>query len=91
MIDIDFATELLGYTGSSATTVAWRPELVRGADHDYVLRRNIADTVTATDLRIPIADLSEHLVALRAALAAGPQSAPATTSPATSPTTTTKA
>lgn len=73
MIDIDFATELLGYTGTGTAT--WRPALVRGADHDYVLRREIADTVHADDLRIPMSELSEHLAGMRAALAAGPAAA----------------
>ena len=75
MIDIDFATEVLGYTGSSTGTAAWRPHLVRGADHDYVLRRAIADSVGAADLRTPITELSEHLAGIRAALAAGPAAA----------------
>ncbi len=73
MIDIDVATEVLGYSGTVSGDVhEWRPRLVRGADHDYVLRRGIADTVSIDDLRIPVAELSEHLADMRAGLAAGP-------------------
>ncbi|MEP6625944.1 MAG: hypothetical protein ABJC79_15965 [Acidimicrobiia bacterium] len=77
MIDVDFATELLGYSGTvSADVRQWRPDLVRGVEHDYVSRRRIADTVSAEALRTPIAELSDHLAEIRAALAAGPVSPP---------------
>lgn len=78
-VDVDFAVELLGYAGSAPADVRrWRPGLVRGADHDYVVRRAIAETVSASLLRLPIGELPDHLVAVRAAFAAGAVAAPQT-------------
>lgn len=69
-IDVDFALDLLGYTGSAAIDVrAWRPEVVRGADHSYVVRRRIADAVSSSLLRLPITELPEHRATARADLA----------------------
>jgi hypothetical protein len=71
-LDVDFATEILGYSGAASAEVReWRPVLVRGADHDYVVRRGIADTVSASFLRLTITELPEHLERVRASMAAG--------------------
>jgi hypothetical protein len=82
-LDVDFATEILGYSGAASADVReWRPALVRGAEHNYVVRRGIADTVSATLLRLTITELPEHLASVRASMAAGgvatvaPDSAP---------------
>ena len=70
-LDVDFATEILGYSGAASADVrGWRPLLVRGADHSYVVRRGIADTVSATLLRLTVTELPEHLAGIRASLAA---------------------
>jgi hypothetical protein len=45
--------------------------VVRGASHEYVVRRAIADTVSASLLRLSLQDLPEHLVAVRSAIASG--------------------
>ena len=69
-VDVDFALDLLGYIGSAATEVrAWRPEVVRGADHSYVVRRRIADAVSSSLLRLTITELPEHRASARAELA----------------------
>ena len=53
ILDVDFAIELLGYAGAAPEDVRrWRPGVVRGADHDYVVRRAIADTVSSSLLRL---------------------------------------
>ncbi len=71
-LDVDFAIELLGYAGAAPEDVRrWRPRLVRGAAHDYVVRRSIADTVGASLLRLPLSDLPEQLAAVREAMAQG--------------------
>jgi hypothetical protein len=72
ILDVDFAIELLGYAGAAPPDVRrWRPGVVRGADHDYVVRRAIADTVSGSLLRITLQELPEHLAAVRAAIASG--------------------
>src|SRR6476646_2298493 len=68
ILDVDFAIELLGYAGAAPEDVRrWRPGVVRGADHDYVVRRAIADTVSSSLLRVSLQNLPEHLAAARAA------------------------
>ena len=70
--DVDFAIELLGYAGAAPEDVRrWRPRLVRGAAHDYVVRRAIADTVGASLLRLPLSELPEQLASVREAMAQG--------------------
>jgi hypothetical protein len=72
ILDIDFAIELLGYAGAAPEDVRrWRPGVVRGAEHDYVVRRAIADTVSGSLLRVSLQNLPEHLAAVRAAIASG--------------------
>lgn len=72
ILDVDFAIELLGYAGAAPEDVRrWRPGVVRGASHEYVVRRAIADTVSASLLRLSLQDLPEHLVAVRSAIASG--------------------
>ena len=69
-IDVDFALELLGYLGDVPDDVrSWRPEVVREAAHDYAVRRAIVDTVSSGLLRLPIAELPEHLAIVREAMA----------------------
>lgn len=71
-LDVDFAIELLGYASAAMGDVAkWRPELVRGADHDYVARRGIADSFGVSVLRLSVQELPEHLLRVRAAIANG--------------------
>jgi len=71
-LDVDFATELLGYAGTAPADVRrWRPGLVRGATHEYVARRAIADSVSASVLRLSVTELPEHLANVRAAMEAG--------------------
>lgn len=71
-LDVDFVIELLGYAGSAPDEVReWRPGLVRGADHDYVARRAIADTVSTSLLRLSINQLPEHLARVRLAISKG--------------------
>ncbi len=68
--DIDFAIELLGYVGDAPEDVkTWRPDVVREAAHDYVVRRAVVDTVSTGLLRLPIGDLPEHLAIVREAMA----------------------
>ena len=70
-LDVDFAAELLGYAGAASPDLRrWRPELVRGADHQYVVRRRIVDRVSATVLRLTPAELSDQLVSVRASMVA---------------------
>jgi hypothetical protein len=72
ILDVDFAIELLGYAGAAPEDVRrWRPGVVRGAAHEYVVRRAIADTVSGALLRLPLQELPEHLAAVRAAMASG--------------------
>jgi hypothetical protein len=72
ILDVDFAIELLGYAGAAPEDVRrWRPGVVRGAEHDYVVRRAIADTVSTSLLRVSLQNLPEHLAAVRAAIASG--------------------
>jgi hypothetical protein len=68
--DIDFAMELLGYLGDAPEDVkTWRPDVVREAAHDYVVRRAVVDTVSTGLLRLPISELPEHLAIVREAMA----------------------
>ena len=71
-LDVDFAVELLGYAGPAPAEVrTWRPGVVRGAGHEYVVRRSIADMVSSSLLRLSITDLPEHLARVRGHLARG--------------------
>jgi hypothetical protein len=71
-LDVDFAIELLGYAGAAPEEVRrWRPRLVRGAAHDYVVRRAITDTVSASLLCLPLSELPEQLAAVRVAMERG--------------------
>ena len=68
--DVDFAMELLGYLGDAPEDVRrWRPDVVRAAAHDYVVRRAVVDTVSTALLRLPLAELPEHLAIVREAMA----------------------
>jgi hypothetical protein len=70
ILDVDFAIELLGYAGAAPEDVRrWRPGVVRGAEHDYVVRRGIADTVSSSLLRLSLQELPEQLAAVRSAMA----------------------
>lgn len=78
--DVDFAMELLGYLGEAPDDVkAWRPDVVREAAHDYVIRRAVVDTVSTGLLRLPISDLPEHLAIVREAMAKAAEEAAAAT------------
>ncbi len=68
--DVDFAMELLGYRGDVPADVKdWRPDVIREAAHDYSVRRAVVDTVSSGLLRLPIAELPEHLAKVREAMA----------------------
>lgn len=70
-VDIDFASELLGFGAPAPADVkAWRPGVIRGAHHEYVVRRRIADAVDVSLLRRAPAALAEHLDDARRAIAA---------------------
>ena len=70
VIDVEFAMELLGYLGDAPEDVrVWRPDVVRAAAHDYVVRRAIVDTVSTGLLRLAISELPEHLAIVREAMA----------------------
>src|SRR4051812_3350258 len=72
ILDVDFAIELLGYAGSAPEDVRrWRPGVVRGAEHEYVVRRAIADAVSPSLLRLALVELPEQLAAVRASIAGG--------------------
>jgi hypothetical protein len=74
--DVDFAMELLGYLGDTPDDVkAWRPDVVREAAHDYVVRRAVVDTVSTGLLRLPISELPENLAIVRDAMAKAAQDA----------------
>jgi hypothetical protein len=76
--DVDFALELMGYLGDTPDDVrAWRPDVVRAAAHDYAVRRAVVDTVSTGLLRLPIADLPEHLAIVREAMARAAEAAEA--------------
>jgi hypothetical protein len=76
--DVDFAMELLGYRGDAPEDVrAWRPDVVREAAHDYVVRRAVVDTVSTGLLRLPISELPEHLAIVRDAMARAAEEAAA--------------
>jgi hypothetical protein len=76
--DVDFAMELLGYLGDAPEDVkAWRPDVVREAAHDYVVRRAVVDTVSTGLLRLPISELPENLAIVRDAMAKAAQEAAA--------------
>jgi hypothetical protein len=68
--DIEFAMDLLGYQGEVSDEVRqWRPDIVREAAHDYVVRRAVVDTVSPGLLRLPISELPENLALVREAMA----------------------
>jgi hypothetical protein len=72
ILDVDFAIELLGYAGSAPPDVRrWRPGVVRGAEHEYVVRRAVADAVSPSLLRLTLQELPDQLSAVRAAIASG--------------------
>jgi hypothetical protein len=72
ILDVDFAIELLGYAGAAPEDVRrWRPGVVRGAEHEYVVRRAVADAVSASLLRLSLQELPEQLAIVRAAIASG--------------------
>lgn len=76
--DVEFATELLGYQGDVPDDVReWRPNVVRAAAHDYVVRRAVVDTVSSGLLRLPIAELPDHLALVRDAMARAAEEAAA--------------
>jgi hypothetical protein len=76
--DVDFAMELLGYLGDAAADVReWRPDVVRAAGHDYVVRRAVVDTVGSGLLRLPISELPENLAIVREAMARAAEEAAA--------------
>ena len=84
--DIDVAAELLGFSGPAPADVkSWRPGVIRGAHHEYVVRRRIADAVDDAVLRTPSGDLGEVIADVRRALAAvetvAPTDAPAVDEP----------
>ncbi len=75
--DIDVASELLGFSGPAPAAVkAWRPSVIRGAHHEYVVRRRIADAVDESVLRRPLSELGEVIADARRALAAVEAAAP---------------
>jgi hypothetical protein len=54
MPDVEVAASLLGYHGEVDDEFAtWRAEAVRGADHDYGVRRAVVDAVPDAVLRLP--------------------------------------
>ena len=76
--DVDFALELMGYLGDAPDDVrAWRPDVVRAAAHEYAVRRAVVDTVSTGLLRLPIAELPEHLAIVREAMARAAEEAEA--------------
>ncbi len=76
--DVDFAMELLGYLGDAPDDVReWRPDVIRAAAHDYVVRRAVVDTVGTGLLRLPISELPEHLAIVREAMARAAEEAAA--------------
>jgi hypothetical protein len=76
--DVDFAMELLGYSGDAPDDVReWRPDVVRAAAHDYVVRRAVVDTVGSGLLRLPISDLPDNLAIVREAMARAAEAAAA--------------
>ena len=71
-LDVDFAIELLGYSGAASADVRrWRPSLVRGAHDGYIVRRRIADSASPSLLRLSITELPEHLDRARASMEQG--------------------
>jgi hypothetical protein len=72
--DVDFALELLGYSGEAPEDVrSWRPDVIRAAAHDYSVRRAVVDTVSTGLLRLKISELPEHLAIVREAMARAAQ------------------
>lgn len=86
-VDIEVASELLGFSAPAPAAVkAWRPSVIRGAHHEYVVRRRIADAVDESVLRRPRSELGEVIDDARRALAGveavAPTNAPPTEAPA---------
>lgn len=70
-VDVDLVSELLGFSAPAPADVkAWRPTVIRGAHHEYVVRRRIVDAVPESVLRRPLADLADVVGEARRALAA---------------------
>lgn len=70
-VDIDVASELLGFFGPAPADVKpWRPSVIRGAHHEYVVRRRIVDAIDDSVLRRSPAELGDVIADARRALAA---------------------
>ena len=69
-LDVDFAVELLGLASTAPADVrSWRPQVIRGAHHEYLVRRGVADAVSSALLRHSLVELPEHLAAARVSIA----------------------
>jgi hypothetical protein len=69
IVDVEFAMDLMGYTGEAPEDVKrWRPEVVREAAHSYGVCRAVVDTVSTGLLRLKPSELPEHLAAVREAM-----------------------
>jgi hypothetical protein len=67
-VDVDVATQLLGYQGTADPSfVEWRSEAIHGAHHEYEVRRGFVDAVPDGALRNPPQAQAE-LAELRAEL-----------------------
>ncbi len=70
-LDVDFAADVLGYAGPAPEDFrTWRSRHVRGAAHEYVVRRGVVDAVDVAQLRRSPAELSDRLPAIRATMIA---------------------
>ena len=71
-VKFPFVTIAVPYPGAAPEDVRrWRPGVVRGAEHEYVVRRAIADAVGSSLLRLSLHDLPDQLAAVRAAISSG--------------------
>lgn len=85
-VDIEFASELLGFSGVVPAEVkAWRPRVIRGAHHEYVVRRRIADAVDESVLRRSRSELGEVIDGARRTLAGVEAVAPTNVAPTNAP------
>ncbi|MCZ7536866.1 MAG: hypothetical protein M5T61_13840 [Acidimicrobiia bacterium] len=67
--DIDLAVTLLGYDGGvDPDLVERRTALVRGADHEYSVRRSVVDSVPEEVLRAPTTDVAARASEWRSAI-----------------------